>query len=191
MRPTTRMIVFGDRNGTGGNLNEVWVLDNANGTGGPSNWTRLTPSGGPSPRAFHSAAYDSANNRMIVFGGEPSSNDVWVLSNANGLGGTPTWTKLAPTGAMLPSRRLGHTAVYDAATNRMVIFGEEMALGMTSVILDDVWVLSNANGLGGTPTWTQFAPTGDIMAREMHSGLRRGPQPHDHLRRACEFCSRA
>ncbi len=167
-----RMIIFGGRNGSG-SLNDAWILSNADGLGGSPSWIPLTSSVGPSPRAFHSAVYDSANNRMIVFGGEPSSNDVWVLSNANGLGGTPpTWTQLTfPTGASLPSRRLGQSAVYDAANNRMIIFGGEMSLGVFSAILDDIWVLSNANGLGGTPTWTQLPPAGAIMGREMHSAI--------------------
>ncbi len=168
-----RMIIFGGRSLTG-SLNDAWILSNADGLGGSPSWIPLTPGVGPSPRAFHSAVYDSANNRMIVFGGEPSSNDVWVLSNANGLGGTPAaWTQLSPTGA-IPNRRLGHSAVYDAANNKMIIFGGEMSLGVFSAILDDIWVLSNANGLGGTPTWTQVSPVspaGAPMGREMHSAV--------------------
>src|SRR5437867_2039251 len=109
-----------------GAVNDVWVLTNADGTGGTPNWTQLSPTGGPPDlRQRPSAVYDSATNRMVVFGGSvnacgPFSNDVWVLTNANGLGGTPVWTQLAPVG-VLPAPRGAHSAVYDSANNRMVV----------------------------------------------------------------------
>ena len=51
-------------------------------------WIQLSPPPPlPSPRNVHSAVYDTATNRMIIFGagGNGFSNDVWVLTNANGL----------------------------------------------------------------------------------------------------------
>ncbi len=112
---------------------------------------------------------------MTIFGGAaggPSGgyqNDLWVLSNANGLGGTPTWTQLFPTGGP-PAAREENTAVYDAANNRMTIFGGSST---GSEVLNDVWVLSNANGLGGTPVWTQLSPTGSnsTIARAGHTAI--------------------
>lgn len=165
-----RMIVFGGLNGPGDVtthplFNDVWVLSNADGLGGPSTWTQLSPTGGPpSARAYHSAAYDPVSNRMMVFAGDPNVgscfgavNDSWVLTNADGTGGTPHWTQLSPSGGPPPLRQ-GPTAVYDSATNRMVVFGGgENACGVAK---NDVWVLENANGLGGTPAWTQLFPTG-------------------------------
>lgn len=65
-----RMIVFGGFNGHGvvalaPLCNDVWDAD---GLGGPSTWTQLSPTGGPpSARGYHSAVYDAVNNRMIVF----------------------------------------------------------------------------------------------------------------------------
>ena len=89
-------------------------------------WTQLAPSGtAPSARSRHTAVYDAVGNRMIAFGGTDSSsffNDVWVLSNANGSGGTPAWTQLAPSGTAPPARE-APAAVYDAAGNRMIVFG--------------------------------------------------------------------
>jgi len=86
-----------------------------------------------------------ANNRMIILGGGPLSggsfNDVWVLTNANGLG-TPAWTKLRPT-SVLPGTRYFTSAVYDAINNQMMVFAgtnDEAAYFVT-------WVLSDANGL--------------------------------------------
>jgi len=57
-------------------------------------WTQLFPTGGPpAERHNQTTAFDPGSNRMIVFGGRSISgtmfNDVWVLTHANGLGGTP------------------------------------------------------------------------------------------------------
>ncbi len=84
---------------------------------------------------------------MTVFGGGGATsefNDVWVLANANGLGGTSTWTQLSPSGA-LPAAREGLPAVYDPSTNRMVIFAGVSANPPT--YYNDVWVLNSANGI--------------------------------------------
>src|SRR5205807_4899288 len=152
----SKMIVFGGEQPSVNASNDVWVLSNANGVGTPT-WNTLSPTGGPPPaRAFHAAVYDAASNRMIVFGGSQASqlsNDVWVLSNANGFGGTPAWSQIIPVGTP-PAARSEHSTVYDAASNRMIVFGGGIA---GSLWLNDVWVLSNANGLGGIPAWTQLS----------------------------------
>ena len=154
---SNRMMVFG-----GAAYNDVWVLSNANGLGGTSVWTNTVAqgaAGSPPPRSIHTAVYDAAGNRMMVFGGLGSSiyNDVWVLSNANGLGGTSVWTNTVAQGAGMSSPwRGGHSAVYDAASNRMVMFGGYNG----TTYYNDVWVLSNANGLGGTPGWTNTVAQG-------------------------------
>jgi galactose oxidase-like protein len=155
---TNQMIVFGGTDRLGSNFNDLWALSL-----GPSpQWTLLSPGGTvPSPRVGHKTVYDGTNARMVLFGGglgqtSPCANDVWVLSNANGVGGTPTWTQLSPSGPA-PAGRFVSSAVYDAASNRMTIFGGNDCF---SGFYNDVWVLSNANGLGGTPAWTQLTPTG-------------------------------
>jgi hypothetical protein len=169
-----RMIVFGGT-AAAGPANDVWVLTHADGTTGAPSWTKLTPSGGPpAARANHTGVYDPATNRMIVYGGDDAANptpnvfgDVWVLSNANGLGGAPAWTPLSPTGGP-PSLRTGHDAVYDAAGNRMIVFGGD-SNPPCGAGLNDVWVLSHANGLGGTPTWSQLAPAGGPPSARAHA----------------------
>src|SRR2546427_3770946 len=65
----------------------------------------------------------------------------------------PSWTQLSPTGA-LPGIRGGAAATYDPATNAMTVFGGTH--GTNGAQLNDVWVLKHANGLGGTPSWTQL-----------------------------------
>jgi hypothetical protein len=93
--------------------------------------------------------HDAVNDRMSVFGGTPSPdpegigfNDVWVLTYANGLGGTPAWTVLKPSGTP-PGTRSEHAAVYDAVNNRMLAFA--------GTLIDPqyymVWILTDANGI--------------------------------------------
>ena len=97
--------------------------------------------GSPPPRLGPTAGYDASSNRMMVFGGA-AYNDVWVLSNANGLGGTSVWTNTVAQGAAgSPIGRYAHTSVYDASGNRMIVFGGSD----DTTYYNDVWVLSNAN----------------------------------------------
>jgi hypothetical protein len=170
---SNRMIVLGGNQAFAGtDRNDVWILTDANGLGAPT-WIQLSPTGAPpSPRTAHMAIYDQVANRMIVFGGNACCtaffNDVWILTHANGLGGTPEWLQLMPIGPP-PAPRANHSLVYDPTTNQIIVFG-----GLTSfspyTIVNDVWVLTNANGMGGTPQWTQRAPGGGpIPARLGHS----------------------
>jgi hypothetical protein len=160
-----RLIVFGGRDGNGTNHNDVWVLQNADGLHGASKWIRLIQNGAagsPPARSGHSTVYDAANNRLIVFGGcggscVPALNDVWVLTNANGLGGTPAWTQLSPNAG--PSPRTSALAAYDPARNWLIVFGGQDGSPNACSVASDAWVLSNANGLGGTPAWSTSAST--------------------------------
>ncbi|HEV8614863.1 MAG TPA: Ig-like domain repeat protein [Methylomirabilota bacterium] len=129
-------------------------------------WIKLAPAGGPSPLPGDKALFDAVNNRRIVFGSSLSTSEVWVLTNADGLGGEPAWIQLAPSGTP-PAPRHGHTAVYDSNSNRMIVFGG--CAGGCFPLLNDVWVLTNANGLGGTPEWINLiadSAAGSPAARE-------------------------
>jgi hypothetical protein len=150
-RTHDRMLIFGGYNGSF--LNDVWALDLAG-----SSWSQLTPSGSPpSPRYAHTAIYDAAGDRMIVFGGYDGVdvlNDVWELS----LSGPPVWTQLSPAGAP-PAPRSSHTSIYDALHDRMIVFGGND---------NQVWSLS----LQGDPEWTQLCASGTIPAtRYAHTAV--------------------
>lgn len=166
------MMVFGGYDCTSTYFSDVWLLSNANSIGGTPAWTKLTTSGAaPSGREAASAVYDAANNIMIVFGGDNGTtwkNDVYVLSHANGAGGTATWTKLSPTGT-LPNVRSGHSAIYDPGSNRMTIYAGAKSTNVTSGLLNDFWVLTNANGQGGTPSWIQLTPDITGASRSSHT----------------------
>ena len=193
---TNRLIVFGGKDGTDETnglcigftcsvtpaTSDVFVLSNANGLGAePTVWTQLAPTGGPPPERFSPVVgYDSVSNRLIVSGGlgpvDPNTNtafrtDTWVLTNANGLGGSPEWIEPGEPGSDLAPPRVWSGSAYDPATNRLIVFGGKdgtdetngLCIGFTCSVTpatSDVFVLSNANGLGGLAFWTQLAPTG-------------------------------
>ncbi len=149
MKLTNRMA----KNSLGGLLVSLLILAFTCEAAAQAEWVELNTTGGPpSARRRHTAVYDPSANRMAVFGGATITgivNDVWVLTNANGQGGTSAWTQLGPTGGP-PNIRRDHTAVYDPSTNRMTVFGGNTSTTTTGRV-NDVWVLANANGQGGTP----------------------------------------
>ena len=136
---------------------------------GTPTWEKLSPGGAiPAARAWHSVIYDSAHERMVVFGGcngfAPSYrrlSDVWALS----LSGSPSWTMLVTPvpGVDAPDPLFAHSAVYDAARDRMVVCG-----GDAGWISSDVWALS----LDSPPAWTSIVPVGQLpLGRVYHSAI--------------------
>jgi hypothetical protein len=89
---------------------------------------------GAPERESGTGAYDAATNQLIVFGGgrfgSSSSapgvffNDVGAVTNANGVSGAIGYQTLIAQGtAGSPAPRGNHTAVYDSANSRMIVFG--------------------------------------------------------------------
>jgi hypothetical protein len=139
-----RMIVFG---GAGPALfGDAWALSLPR--SGTPTWTAITAGSTPSPRPRYlpHAVYDEANQRMVVFGGSEvrdSLNDLWTLSLPPG--GPSLWTKVSDGE---PGARHGHSAVYDVARRRMIVYG-----GRDTYDPSDVWALSLPQE--GRPTWAR------------------------------------
>jgi len=100
---------------------ETWALN----LSGTSVWTQPF-FGAPFFRFGHTAVNDSANQRLMMFGGGTTFtatpavvNELWGL----GLEPGATWTFLSPSAGTPPVARYGHSAVYDSVKARMVIFG--------------------------------------------------------------------
>src|SRR5579862_3626526 len=131
-----------------------------------TSWNQLSSSGGPPQARYgHTAVLNSSNGRMIVFAGvfgttgAPSlGNDVWIFRDARANEGN-TWEQLSVSGPA-PSPRGYQSAVYDQVSNRMIVFGGDPAVGFCYEDVNDVWVLTNADGSSGTAGWAQLAPTG-------------------------------
>jgi len=164
------LIIFGGSNCASGYLNDVWVLSNANGEVGTPAWTELTPSGvAPSARENASSIFDSTNNVLTIYAGDAGASglsDVWTLTNANGSGGTPVWTHITPTGTA-PSARTGQSSVYDSTNNRMIMYGGINSITGTT-FLNDTWILTFANNIGGTPAWISEKVSGTAPQRRYH-----------------------
>jgi len=154
-----RMIVYGGHSRYH-NFRDVWALDL---TPGAERWSKLFPDGdGPGARRWHTAIYDAPRSRMVVFGGGGSGtmfNDVWALDLTPG---TEAWSLVTVVGAP-PAARTQHTAVHDAAGQRMVVFGGRDA----DAVLSDTWMLDLA-----TDTWSQPTPAGPPPdARRGHTAV--------------------
>lgn len=84
-------------------------------------WEQLTPAGGPGALARHAVVADTANERMLVFGGRASSssysNALWAFDLT-----TDTWSELATSGTAPPPVAEA-TANLDVERNRLLVFG--------------------------------------------------------------------
>ncbi len=136
----------------GARAGELWCLS-LPADGHPA-WSRQ-PIGGPEypgSRYNFAAVYDSAGDRVIVFGGYRTwlvdYDDVWALT----LGDAPRWTRIVTSGDG-PHSRAGCAAAFDPVRRRLVIFGGYAYSGGQ---LGDTWALE----LAGTPAWHRLAAGG-------------------------------
>jgi len=93
----------------GGFLSEIYASE--------SNWFLTYPPQAPSPRIYHDMVYDSARDRVVLFGGsvgQEYSNETWEYNGS-------TWNRIECQDA--PSPRGGHKLVFDSARGRVVLFG--------------------------------------------------------------------
>ena len=117
---SNRIVLFGGLGAT--YMGDTWAYDTQ-----ANQWTQRNPSPAPAARRSMGMAYDSRQDRVLLFGGVDLStqsyfNDTWSYDfNAN------TWTNLSPVAG--PSARYGHGFVYDAASDRSILFGGFLATG--------------------------------------------------------------
>jgi hypothetical protein len=157
-----RMIVYGGDSGVVP-PNDVWIR-----TFGPGGrWTRFD-AGGPAPsnRTGCALIYDSARNRILLFGGT-----IWngtITSELWELGLTPgsSW-KLVPINGAPPPARTAMAAIYDAPRDRfLVVGGKGVNPDLTSNYLNDVWSYDpNSN------VWYQLGTTGTPPSPRASAGL--------------------
>lgn len=124
-----------------------------------SRWVPVYPAHSPSARNTHAMVYDSARQRVVLFGGRVGTNtalnDTWAFDGTD-------WTELHP--AASPSPRSLPGAAYDSARDRIVLFGgtsiSVASDGTTATfgILKDTWEFD------GT-TWTQVLTDGPEVGK--------------------------
>ncbi|MEO5923831.1 MAG: kelch repeat-containing protein [Bryobacteraceae bacterium] len=136
-----QVLLFGGRDGI--SRSDLWSYSLLQ-----KRWVEIQSSGAPPPARFgHTVVFDARRRRLVVFGGQASGffSDVWALDIAS-----KSWTRLSVDGAG-PSRRYGHSAIYDTARDRMVI-----SHGFTnSGRFDDTWAFDFA-----TNSWRDISPAG-------------------------------
>jgi serine/threonine-protein kinase len=154
-----RAIIHGGSRGfTSPCANDTWVLDHASGVGAAPAWKHVATTGQlPPPRADIRLVYDAAARRAIFVGGHDCINeytrDVWVLAFDDSTLRYGRWSMLQPdTSAGSPPHRASYSAAYDAAANRLFVFGGNASGKISS----EFWVLEHANGLGGQPSWRPY-----------------------------------
>ena len=159
------MVVSGGNDGID-ELSDVHVLSLP--VNPPFVWSTPVLGAGPIKRSQHAAIPDPLRSRMVIFGGFDQdlavdgsvlSNESWTLA----LGGTATWNQLLFSGT--PTFRRGHTGVYDAANQRMLIFGGDTTT--TPTLTNELWGLR----LDVTPTWSILPFPGGPAARFGHSAV--------------------
>lgn len=119
-------------------------------------WQSIS-AGGKVQRTDHSAVWDPEADAMIVFGGrtdedaKSSTDELRRLS----LGANTAWQSLTPAGRR-PSKRFGHSAVYDSGRKHMVLFGgtNDWKKG-----IGEVWSLDLSQGWDKA-AWKELQPTG-------------------------------
>jgi hypothetical protein len=133
-----RMIVYGGSpNGTTA-FGDVFELT----LSGTPTWNSIVAANPPPARMASVAVYDPVGDRMVIYGGLASGNnlgDTWLLSFA---GGTPTWTEFLYPQDPGPGPRSSSAAIYDPVGQRMLLCGGAIGAGPPRVVFGgDVWAL--------------------------------------------------
>jgi hypothetical protein len=113
-------------------------------------WTEVIVDGpSPLPRTGHGAVLDAKRDRLLIFSGNGSPNDLWALALAD----PPRWTQIATVGEA-PSRREGAVMAIDVKRDRLLITGGYRYVVGTNE-LSAIWMLP----LVGAPTWSRLTST--------------------------------
>lgn len=122
----------------------------------PASVSSTSLPGSPTSRFAHTAAYDAAGQRMIVFGGTRNwtngLNDTWALDLSQGWDAA-RWSAIDAQGTA-PSRRFDHAAAYIPTLRWMIVFG---GTRNATAVLSDVFALDLSQE---PPVWTELSPTG-------------------------------
>ncbi len=142
-----KVVMFGGCDQCPGQQTATWTWD---GTA----WAQRTVSGPPA-RVSPSMAYDASRQRIVLFGGTicgggcTSFGDTWIWDGT-------TWRQEHP--AISPPARSEAAMAYDAAHNRVVLFGGLERSNSGSRLLGDTWAWDGTS-------WTELHPASSPPGR--------------------------
>jgi N-acetylneuraminic acid mutarotase len=144
-RVAGKVILVGgvDIGGTGKYYYDTWSWDG-------SAWTEILPAHTfPYGRLLSCIAYDSARNRIVLFGGFGASNDLWEFNSA-----ASDWTNIIP-----PSVPIANDTPmgFDNVNGGTYLIGTEFYMEMLTWLWDgSSWEIAN---IGGLPerSWPAYA----------------------------------
>ena len=148
-----RLVLFGGLDPeTNQPRNDTWEFDGVS-------WIQRTPPDAPDPRFAQVMVYDTARQRVVLFGGYSdvagwSYSDTWEWDGVNWL--------LAAQQYAGPTARGRQSMAYDVARERVVMFGGYLqcsGYGCTPGYLDDTWEWDGQ-------TWTEHTSTPFPQGRE-------------------------
>jgi hypothetical protein len=151
------------------NPNNTWTYDG-------TTWTLESPAVQPPLVRAPSAAFDPVLEGVILFGGRSGGvdqNTTWLWDQAGA-----TWVELSPVQS--PSARDGAGMTYDAALNRVILFGGQDSNGY----FNDTWELIStptptpSPSLTPTPSPTATLTPTPTPARRPTPRPRPTPAPH-------------
>jgi len=137
-----KVLVFGgqSKHGWKADLNDVWMYDIDDNL-----WTKLCKNEAISDSGYaaHSPAYDKESNRIIFFN---SVGETWAFHVES-----KEWTNMKPKSA--PILRCGHCMVYEAESDKVILFGGFGCSSVNDPVFNDTWAYDyNSN------TWRQLNP---------------------------------
>jgi cysteine-rich repeat protein len=154
-----RVLLFGGQESLlGGTFNDTWEWDGAD-------WTRLTPTTAPPPRSEHAMVYDSARERLVMFGGDAGLtrlSDTWEWDGAD-------WH--LQVSATVPPARRAHAMAYDPVRSRTLMFGgDEGESEIAPNLLNDAWEWDGVDWHRVAFSTTPSSRTGHAMVYDDRRG---------------------
>ena len=146
IRSSQKILLFGGSLVDGSNSDETWEFDGVS-------WTKMPLSQSPPARNLAAMVYDSARDRVVMFGGfqggpTPNLSDTWEWNGS-------TWEEKSPT--TIPPARNGHAMAFDSSSGTAVLFG-----GFDTTRRGDTWTWDGSD-------WTEHTTAVAPIARNLHA----------------------
>lgn len=149
--PSGHVVMFGGESNTRSSFRDTWTYDVTTNA-----WTKVATEGGPVDVGGAAAAYDAESGRVILHlttrldasaeSGLDRISETWAFDVETG-----RWTDMRPDPA--PFGLMGARMVYDAAADRMILFGGADFTRTPAPRFDETWAYDY-----NTNTWTKRNP---------------------------------